>query len=45
MIKPYERRAAEKGIVLRISCPSELPLVHADSNRIRQVFSNLLTMP
>jgi PAS domain S-box-containing protein len=42
MIKTYERRAAEKGIALRITCPSELPLVHADQNRIGQVLSNLL---
>lgn len=42
MIKTYERRAAEKGIALRITCPSELPLVQADPNRIGQVFSNLL---
>jgi PAS domain S-box-containing protein len=42
MIKTYERRAAEKGITFRITCPSELPLVQADPNRIGQVFSNLL---
>jgi len=42
MIKTYERRAAEKGIAFRIICPSELPLVQADPNRIGQVFSNLL---
>lgn len=42
MIKTYERRAAEKGIAFRITCPSELPLVQADPNRIGQVFSNLL---
>jgi PAS domain S-box-containing protein len=42
MIKTYERRAAEKGIAFRITCPSELPLVSADPNRIGQVFSNLL---
>jgi len=42
MIQPYERRAAEKGIAFRINCPSDLPLVQADPNRIGQVFSNLL---
>ncbi len=42
MIKIYERRAAEKGIAFRITCPSELPVVQVDPNRIGQVFSNLL---
>src|SRR6266404_414432 len=42
MIKTYERRAVEKGVAFRITCPSELPLVQADPNRIGQVFSNLL---
>ena len=41
-IQTYERRAAEKGIALRASCPPDLPLVHADPNRIGQVLSNLL---
>jgi signal transduction histidine kinase len=38
----YERRAVEKGIAFRTSCPPQLPLVHADPNRIGQVLSNLL---
>jgi len=42
MLQTYERRAAEKGIAVRISCPSDLPPVKADPNRIAQVFSNLL---
>jgi PAS domain S-box-containing protein len=42
MIKTYERRAVKKGVAFRITCPSELPLVQADPNRIGQVFSNLL---
>jgi len=42
LTKTYERRAAEKGIDFRITCPSELPLVLADPNRMGQVFSNLL---
>jgi PAS domain S-box-containing protein len=42
MIKTYERRATEKGIAFQITCPSELPLVQADPNRIGQVLSNLL---
>jgi len=40
--KTYERRAAEKGIAFRISCPFDLPLVQVDPNRMGQVFSNLL---
>ena len=42
MIQTYERRAAERGVTLGTSCPSDLPLVQADPNRIGQVFSNLL---
>jgi signal transduction histidine kinase/DNA-binding response OmpR family regulator len=42
VIQTYERRAAEKGIAFRTSCPSDLLLVQADPNRIGQVLSNLL---
>ena len=42
MIQTYERRATEKGIAFRTSCPPDLPLVQADPNRIGQVLSNLL---
>jgi signal transduction histidine kinase len=42
MIQTYERRAAEKRIAFRTSCPPGLPLVQADSSRIGQVLSNLL---
>ncbi len=42
MIQTYEQRAAEKGIAFRTSCPSDLPLVQADPNRIGQVLSNLV---
>ena len=42
MIQTYERRAVEKGIAFRTSCPPDLPLVQADPNRIGQVLSNLL---
>ena len=41
MIQTYERRAAEKRIAFRTSCPPDL-LVQADPNRIGQVLSNLL---
>ena len=42
MIQTYEQRAAGKGIAFRTSCPPDLPLVQADSNRMGQVLSNLL---
>jgi signal transduction histidine kinase/DNA-binding response OmpR family regulator len=42
MIQTYEQRAAGKGIAFLTSCPPDLPLVQADSNRIGQVLSNLL---
>ena len=42
MIQTYEQRAAEKGIAIQTSCPSDLPMVQADPKRIGQVFSNLL---
>jgi len=38
----YERRAGNKGLAFRVNCPSDLPLVQADPNRISQVLSNLL---
>jgi signal transduction histidine kinase/DNA-binding response OmpR family regulator len=42
MIQTYEQHAASKGIAFLTSCPPDLPLVQADSNRIGQVLSNLL---
>jgi Amt family ammonium transporter len=42
IIQTFARRAAEKGIAFRTSCPPALPMVHADPNRIGQVLSNLL---
>jgi two-component system cell cycle sensor histidine kinase/response regulator CckA len=42
MMQTYEQRAAGKGIAFRTSCPPDLPLVQADSNRIGQVLSNLM---
>jgi len=42
MIQTYEQRATEKGIAFQTRCPSDLPLVQADPNRIGQVLSNLL---
>ena len=42
MIQTYKRRAADKGIDFRTTCPYELPLVQADPTRIEQVLSNLL---
>lgn len=42
MIQTYQRRAAEKGIAFRTSCPPDLPLVAADPSRLLQVLSNLL---
>jgi len=45
MIRTYEQRAAEKGLAFPTTCPgcpANLPLVHADPNRLEQVLSNLL---
>ena len=42
MIQTYERRAEQKGIAFRTSCPGDLPLVQADPSRIGQVLSNLM---
>lgn len=41
----YERRATEKGLTFPSTCPgcpANLPLVHADPNRLEQILSNLL---
>jgi signal transduction histidine kinase len=45
LIQIYEPRAAEKGIAFPVTCPgcpANLPLIHADPDRLRQVLSNLL---
>jgi signal transduction histidine kinase/CheY-like chemotaxis protein len=44
IIQTYARRATAKGLAFHAGCPgcpSDLPLVHADPNRIGQVLSNL----
>lgn len=45
LIQTYQRRAAENGLAFPSTCPGcpeNLPLVHADPNRLGQVLSNLL---
>ena len=36
-------RAAEKGVLLRTEAPGNLPALHADERRLKQVLLNLLT--
>jgi len=41
-IETFKSRADEKSIRLRMDCPETLPTVYADSDRIEQVFYNLI---
>ena len=38
----YQPRVAEKGLVLELISEAPLPIIEADSQRLRRVFSNLL---
>jgi signal transduction histidine kinase len=43
VIAPFAGRAEAAGIALTHACPAELPLLHIDPVRIRQVVANLIT--
>lgn len=38
----FEPRAMEKGLTIRAQVPARLPLIMADPERVRQIFSNLI---
>ncbi|WP_417910339.1 ATP-binding protein [Candidatus Electronema sp. PJ] len=42
-VEPFLAAAKDKGLTLTNQVPEELPLVLADAEKIRQVFTNLLT--
>lgn len=39
----FRGRASQKGLALRLDVPSELPLLHGDGGRLRQILLNLLS--
>jgi two-component system, NtrC family, sensor histidine kinase KinB len=41
--EPFHRTAQDRGIILEVSSPDELPDVLADAARIAQVFANLIS--
>ncbi len=42
VVASIEARAKEKGVLLRSQLPSDLPMVHADPDRVAQVLTNLV---
>jgi signal transduction histidine kinase len=41
-VRRYEEKAKEKRIIFQVSCPSELPLIQADPDKINWVIDQLL---
>jgi signal transduction histidine kinase len=42
-VEPFRRTAQDKGVVLAVEVPDDVPDVRADAAEIRHVFANLLT--
>ncbi|MEW6112811.1 MAG: HAMP domain-containing sensor histidine kinase, partial [Thermodesulfobacteriota bacterium] len=42
-VEPYRRTAQDKGVVLNVELPDDLPDVRADQMEVNHVFANLLT--
>jgi two-component system, OmpR family, phosphate regulon sensor histidine kinase PhoR len=42
LLKTYQPKAIRRGIRIKSEGPETLPVIHADANRLRRVFANLL---